>query len=83
MATNFEKVRFACEAFSCVPYFAIVVDAPPKVWVFVLPMEHLKTLLGPARSPSWKMGEKYLDAYERDPLIKTFTMHAEATGWSW
>jgi len=35
---NFEKAEAACNAFGCVPYFAIVVDAGDTVRGFILPM---------------------------------------------
>ena len=38
---NLDKVRSACEAFGCVPYFAIVVDAANLVRVFITSLEHL------------------------------------------
>src|SRR5215212_4511023 len=41
---NFEKARLARKAFSCTPYFAIVIDAGEMTQVFLLPIEHLLKL---------------------------------------
>jgi Holliday junction resolvase-like predicted endonuclease len=61
---NLTKVREACEAFGCVPYFAIVVDAADLIRAFILSMEHLLRLFPPtATSVGWKMTPKHLAAY--------------------
>src|SRR5215210_370523 len=63
-AHNFEKVRLACEAFACVPYFAIVIDTVDVTRGFLMPMEHLLKLFPSTASASgWKMSEKYLNQY--------------------
>ncbi|MCK7508599.1 MAG: hypothetical protein MZV70_34100 [Desulfobacterales bacterium] len=38
---DFNKMSAACEAFDCVPFFAIVVDAADTICGFILSMEHL------------------------------------------
>ncbi len=41
---NFTNAKAACEAFDCVPYFPIVVDAGNTIRGFVLSMTHLLEL---------------------------------------
>ena len=81
-ADNFTKAKFACEAFHCVPYFAIVIDAGNFTRVFLLTMEHLLTLFPATTSASgWKMSKKYIDQYYADPKIKIFEMEAKMVNW--
>lgn len=81
-ADNFEKARDACEAFSCAPHFAIVVDAGTTIRGFLLSMEHLLALHPVAGSgTSWKMGEKHLSRYAADPEIKTFELQTATPRW--
>jgi Holliday junction resolvase-like predicted endonuclease len=81
-ADNFEKARAACDAFSCTPYFAIVIDAGTSIRAFLLSMEHLLTLHSVGKtSASWKMGEKYLSQYANDSEIKTFELQTATPRW--
>jgi hypothetical protein len=51
-----QKVNLACRAFSCTPYFAIVIDAGEKLQGFLVPMEHLTTPFALTESgTNWKM----------------------------
>jgi len=80
--SNFGKAKAACEAFGCVPYFAIVVDAGNTMRGFILPMAHYLNLFPKGKiSSSWKMGKKYLEQYSKDPQIKTFVFTTETTHW--
>jgi Holliday junction resolvase-like predicted endonuclease len=79
---NFAKAEAACNAFGCVPYFAIVVDAGDTVRGFILPMAHLLQLFPKGKTASgWKMGKPYLDKYSADPQIKSFVFSTETTTW--
>lgn len=81
-ADNFEKAQTACNAFSCTPYFAIVIDAGTKIRGFLLPMEHLLTLHPITKTgTSWKMNEKYLNQYAKDPEVKAFELRTATPRW--
>lgn len=69
-ADDFDKATKACQAFDCIPYFAIVVDAGDKMYVFVLAMsELLKTFREGRKVCAWKMGPKDIEQYRKNPKI--------------
>jgi hypothetical protein len=80
---GFNKARKACEAFGCVPYYAIVVDAAAAVRCFVLSLDHLETVVGGTRGGqrSWRMGDKDIDRYAVDPLIRGFVLLTASCSW--
>lgn len=68
---NFIKAKKACQDFKCTPYFAIVVDQKDKIYVFILSMEHLLKIFPRGnRVVAWKMTDKYIERYRKDPKIK-------------
>jgi len=79
---NFDKVDAACQAFGCVPYFAVVVDAGCYIRGFIFSKDHLLAFFprGTTRS-SWKMRQKDLERYAQDPEIKTFEFETKTTRW--
>ena len=79
---NFDKVRKACEAFGCVPYFAIVSDEVDKLYVFILPMKELLRLFPKReRMSSWKMTNSYIKEYLQNPKIKSFVFNYKNINW--
>jgi Holliday junction resolvase-like predicted endonuclease len=79
---NFEKARKACEAFGCIPYFAIVADAADVISVFVISMAHLLELFPcGARVCAWKMSKGYIERYHADPAIIAFDFHTKTHRW--
>jgi hypothetical protein len=79
---GFVKARAACDAFRCIPYFALVIDAGDKIHVFLLSLRHLKKLFPGGRKVSaWQMSEPFLRKYYADPQIKTFEFSAHAQKW--
>ncbi len=81
-ADNFTKAKHACEAFNCVPYYAIVIDAGNITRVFLMRMEHLLKLFPASASASgWKMSKKHIAQYYADPEIKIFEMEAKVANW--
>ena len=61
---NFDKIETACKAFSCVPYFAIVVDEKDKIHSYILSKEHLLELFPKGKSYcSWKMTQKHFEEH--------------------
>ena len=79
---NFVKARAACEAFGCVPYFAIVVDAGDVIRTYLLSMEHhLEIHLMRKVTIQWSMRPKALEAYANDPAIKCFEFRTRTACW--
>jgi len=79
---NLLKVQEACEAFGCIPYFAIVVDAADLIRAFVISMEHLTELFPPTKtSVGWKMNPTHLNRYYNDPEIMIFEMQTKTYRW--
>lgn len=79
---NFTKAEAACNAFGCVPYFAIVVDAGDTIRAFILPMSHLLECFPRGKqSAGWKMTDTHLSRYADDPAIKTFEFKTQTNRW--
>jgi len=79
---NFEKAQAACNAFGCIPYFSIVVDAGNTLRGFILPMAHLLDMFPMGKTASaWKMTEPYLKQYASDPEIRSFEFQTRTIKW--
>jgi len=79
---NFDKVKRACKAFDCIPYFAIVVDEESKIKVFLLSMDELLKI-HPSRNrvSAWTMGKKKIEEYYANPHIKVFEFSYKTHRW--
>ena len=72
------KAREACDAFGCVPYIAVVVDAAERIRIFITSMDHLVELFPPtANSVGWKMTDKHLERYRDDPQVMILELSTE------
>lgn len=81
-ADDFQKADFACEAFGCVPYFAVVVDTANLIRVFLIPGSHLKEAYKQVDGPcNWKMSTQYMDKYYSDPEVMIFQFQSETVRW--
>jgi len=79
---NYEKALRACKAFGCIPYFAIVVDAPKKMTVFLMSVEKLKEFAPPRqRVSNWKMNKSALEKYAKDENIFSFELDTTTKRW--
>jgi hypothetical protein len=79
---NFEKAKLACDAFGCVPYFAIVIDAGDSITGFILSMSHLMELFPVGRNTcEWKMTSKYIKNHYQDVDIKIFEFQTTTKTW--
>jgi len=79
---GFDKAKAACEAFGCVPYIAIVIDAGQRLRVFLLSLRHLQRLFpGGQKVSAWQMSETFLRKYYADPKIKIFAFSEDAQKW--
>jgi len=79
---NFDKARAACDAFGCLPYFAVVVDAADTISCFITSMEHLLEIHPVGKSASsWAMSKPWLERYREDPSIMRFEFTSKTTRW--
>ncbi|MFA5134449.1 MAG: hypothetical protein WC505_01520 [Patescibacteria group bacterium] len=79
---NFDKIRRACKAFNCVPYFAIVVDEKDRIYSFIVSMGHLLKLFPEGnRVCAWKMTEKHIARYKQDSEIMFFEFDYKTLNW--
>jgi hypothetical protein len=80
---GFEKARRACEAFGCVPYYAVVVDGAQVIRGFVLPLTRLLEIAGGTvgKMRYWQMDDGHLAEYRADPLVKQFELQISVCSW--
>ena len=80
---GFEKARRACEAFGCVPYYAVVVDGAEAIRGFLVPLTRLLEIAGGNSDGMryWLMADRNLTAYRTDPLVQRFELHTVACSW--
>jgi len=79
---NFAKATAACDAFGCVPYFAVVVDADDTIRTYLVSMEHLLEVHPMRKTTSaWSMHTRALEAYASDSAIKCFEFHTGTSCW--
>jgi Holliday junction resolvase-like predicted endonuclease len=79
---DFKKALVACNAFECVPYFAIVVDGGESIRAFLLSISHLRNLY-PQKGLAtyWKMSRAALQQYHVDPRIMHFGFTTQTGRW--
>lgn len=79
---NLVKLEKACQAFNCVPYFAIVVDEADMMSGFILTAKHLLAVSPPGKAVvSWKMTKAAIAQYEEDSEIKMFRFNTNTHNW--
>jgi len=78
---QFERAKKACEAFDCVPYFSIFVDAADAFRLYLLPMSKLEDQLGTNKTVNWKMTAKSMAAYRADRAIALLELRASEPSW--
>lgn len=79
---NFEKADKACQAFGCIPYFAILIDGINAITIFILSKSKLIELFPPGKAVSiWKMGDAYLENYKKDKAIIIVEFKYETLNW--
>lgn len=78
---NFKKAAVACDAFGCVPYMAIVVDAGEFIRAFIMPTERFLKLSSRGKTINWKMTEANVDKYYDDKTVKVFEMKTQTISW--
>ncbi len=79
---NFEKVDKACQAFGCVPYFAILIDGTNAITIFILSKSKLLELFPSGKAVAiWKMGDTYLENYKKDKRIIIIEFKYDTLNW--
>lgn len=78
---NFTKAASACEAFGCVPYFALVIDLGAEIRGYIVPLQRVWDLCGRTTHAYWKMTPTYLEQYDADPLIMRFDLQMQTKQW--
>jgi hypothetical protein len=80
---GFGKARRACEAFGCVPYYAIAVDGADIIRCFLVSLAHLEEIAGGSVDMMryWQMSERCLAAYRADPFVQGFELRTAACSW--
>jgi len=81
---HLNKVKIACNAFNCIPYFAFVIDKSKnhKIYCFILSMQELLKIFPKNRKTlNWKMDEKNLLNYYKNPRIKIFGFDYKTYSW--
>jgi Holliday junction resolvase len=78
---NIEKLGEACKAFSCSPYFAVVVDAGAVIRCFIVTLNFLVEVSGKTKHLSWGMGAKRLAQYQADERVMMFEFESKTTRW--
>jgi hypothetical protein len=79
---DFDKADAACDAFGCVPYFAIVVDAADSIRVFIIPKQRLLAIFPKGkRGTGWYLSPRSLRQYSAFSDIKTFEFSTKTTRW--
>ncbi len=79
---NFDKIEKACKSFSCVPYFAFVIDEEEKIYCFILSMKKLLKMFPKGETlVAWKMDKKHLEEYYKDSEIKIFEFNYKTHSW--
>jgi hypothetical protein len=79
---DFIKVKRACHAFGCIPYFAILSDGASVIRVFLISAAHLLELYPKGREVcAWQMSKKHLARYYEDPEIMVFELETRTHRW--
>jgi Holliday junction resolvase-like predicted endonuclease len=82
-AKQVPSLDFACGAFGCKPYFAIVVDAADLITAWIVPRRRLLKLCEwkPSHHIYWKMGANRVRQYATDPAIMSFQFSTKTLNW--
>lgn len=79
---NIDKIDFACKAFNCKPYFALLIDEENKIFIFLLSKDKILSLFPKGnRVIAWKMTKKHIDNYKKDKEIKIIELDYTIKNW--
>ena len=81
-----QKLLEACEAFACVPWIGIYIEATDYAEVYLTSLENYdqnyRGRVGKAID-DWKMTLSNRKRYEEDPLVKHIRIDFRSTNWCW
>lgn len=76
------KVKSACEAFGCKPYFSLVIDQEDKIYIFILSQDKLLELFPQGqRVVSIKTTKIWIKKFEEDSDVISFVFENELKTW--
>lgn len=79
---NFEKMEAACEAFGCLPYMGVVIDAGDRIQVFLTSLGHLREMHATDNAGiNWSMSPSKLEQYSEDEQIMRFSFRSDTERW--
>jgi len=79
---DFAKVSAACEAFTCQPYFAIVVDGGGWLRLYLTSMSHFREVAKAGQQHvHWRMTAEHIKRYRSDEQIKCVELEVSAVRW--
>jgi hypothetical protein len=78
---DFTKMDTACEAFGCIPYFAIVVDAEDSIKIFITSKLNFLKLAPKKKHSYWKMHTSALENYSKDEEVMAFELNTKSMRW--
>lgn len=79
---NIDKIEYACKAFNCIPYFALVIDENSKIIIFILSKDKLLSIFPRGEQViAWKMTKKYIENYKSDKDIKIIELNYNILNW--
>jgi hypothetical protein len=81
---GFQKAKDACDAFGCVPYYAIVVDGGRVIRCHLVSLEHLGEVAGKSQVRPmwyWGMSDRHLAKYREDRAVRRFELQVDTCNW--
>lgn len=77
-----EKLKSACEAFKCTPYFSFVIDRDEKMSVFIVALETFLKFTPNGRSVlNWKMTPAAIEMYSKHKKIYRWESNHKVESW--
>ena len=75
---GFQKAKEACEAFNCVPYYAVVVDGGKTTRCFLVSLADLMKVAarGAHGMRYWGMSDRHLGNYEKDRRVRHLSFNS-------
>jgi Holliday junction resolvase len=72
-----QKLLDACDSFSCEPYLAVYVETVDSADLYLTSLAHYDEKYkarGGRAIDDWKMGDRYIEKYDKDPDVKHIHM---------
>ena len=79
--SSVQKITAACQAFGCVPYFAIVIDAGQAIRCFIMTMAYLIELSQKQKHLTLGLRRKDIQRYASDNQFILFQFESKTLRW--